>query len=96
VQPAAPRLTQQLAQLSTLLAGLDVEIRVEIISDNSTRVSIGRIGDLGVFSSRELSLRPGSYTIIGTRDGYRDVRRELRIEPGQRLAPLAIECTERI
>ena len=59
-------------------------------------MSITRVGDLGVFSSRELTLRPGSYTIIGTRDGFRDVRRELRIAPGQREAALTVECTERI
>jgi len=96
VQPAAPRLSQQLARLSTLLAELDVEIQVEIVSDNSTHVSIARVGDLGMFSSRELSLRPGNYTVIGTRVGYRDVRRELHVAPGQRLTSLAIECKEPI
>jgi tetratricopeptide (TPR) repeat protein len=96
LQPATPRLTAQLARLDELIAGFDVDTRVQITSDNSTRVSIPRIGDLGAFANRELLLRPGSYTVIGTREGYRDVRRELKIEPGQRNAALSVQCTERI
>ncbi len=96
IQPAVPRLTAQLSKLDELIAGFDVDTRVQITSDNSTRVSIPRVGELGVFDSRELLLRPGNYTVIGTRDGYRDVRRELKIEPGQRSAALSVQCTERI
>ena len=94
--PVTPRLQQQLEQLSVVLSTLDVETRVEITSDNTTQVSIARVGSLGVFNSRELGLRPGSYTVIGTRTGFRDVRRELRIEPGQRSLSLAVACTEPI
>jgi serine/threonine-protein kinase len=96
VLPASPRITAQLAGLDELVAGFAVDTRVQITSDNSTRVSINRVGDLGVFTSREVVLRPGSYTVIGTRQGYRDVRRELKIQPGQRSAALSVECTERI
>lgn len=96
IQPAVPRLTAQLSKLDELIAGFDVDTRVQITSDNSTRISIPRIGELGMFGSRELLLRPGNYTVIGTRDGYRDVRRELKIEPGQRSAALSVQCTERI
>jgi eukaryotic-like serine/threonine-protein kinase len=96
IQPAAPRLAAQLSRLDELIAGFDVDTRVQITSDNSTRISINRIGDLGTFDSRELMLRPGNYTVIGTREGYRDVRRELKIEPGQRSAALSLQCTERI
>ena len=92
----APLLDTQVARLETLLARLDIEARVEISSDNSTRVTIARIGDLGAFTSRELTLRPGKYTIIGTRTGFRDVRREFSIEPGQRELSLSVQCTERI
>jgi hypothetical protein len=96
VLPVAPRLDAQLARLDELIAGFDVDTRVQITSDNSTRISIPRVGDLGSFDTRELLLRPGSYTVIGTRDGYRDVRRELKIEPGQRDAALIVQCTEQI
>ena len=53
-------------------------------------------GALGAFRLRELDLKPGRYTVIGRRDGFRDVRMELDLAPGQRDAALSIQCTERI
>ncbi len=92
----APRLQQQLRQLQARLAQLAVEVRVAITSDNSTRVSLAPLGDLGSFSSRELQLAPGHYIAVGRRDGFRDVRYEFDIAPGQDPAALAVQCTERI
>jgi hypothetical protein len=71
-------------------------VRVAITSDNSTRVSVTQVGELGVFQARELSLPPGKYTFIGRRDGFRDVRLELSLAPGQRVTALSVQCTERI
>ena len=44
----------------------------------------------------ELDLPPGRYTVIGQREGFRDVRLELNLAPGQRDAALSVRCTERI
>jgi eukaryotic-like serine/threonine-protein kinase len=65
-------------------------------SDNSTQMSILRYGTLGSFVTRELTLPPGQYTVVGTREGYRDVRHELQLAPGQKLIELQVLCTERI
>jgi tetratricopeptide (TPR) repeat protein len=92
----SPRLQQQLQQLRTALDELAVQVRVAITSDNSTRVSLAPFGELGRFSSRELDLLPGHYTVIGRRDGFRDVRYEIEITPGQSTAALSVRCTERI
>jgi tetratricopeptide (TPR) repeat protein len=92
----SPRLQQQLQQLRAQLDQLAVEVRVAITSDNSTRVSLAPLGDLGNFSSRELKLPPGHYTLVGRRDGFRDVRHEFEIAPGQGAAALSVQCTERI
>jgi hypothetical protein len=92
----APRLQQQLQQLRSRLAQLAVEVHVAISSDNSTHVSLAPLGELGRFSSRELELPPGHYTLIGRRDGFRDVRHEFEIAPGQSTAALSVQCTERI
>ncbi len=93
---ASPLLTSKTERLATLLSLLDVEARVSISSDSLTRISIGRVGELGNFSTHELSLKPGRYTLLGKRSGYRDVRRELSIAPGQRSVSISIECSERI
>ena len=94
--PRSPRLTGQLQSLRQQLAALDAPVRVEIASDNSTRVSMAPVGDLGTFSLRALDLPPGQYVVIGRREGFRDVRQELSISPGQQRAAVSVQCTERI
>jgi tetratricopeptide (TPR) repeat protein len=93
--PAA-RLGVQLRELKARLDALTVKVRVQISSDNSTTVSVAPVGDLGVFTQRELELPPGEYAVIGRREGYRDVRRELNISPGQQQASVTVQCTETI
>ncbi|MEO8308381.1 MAG: protein kinase [Pseudomonadota bacterium] len=92
----APVLGAQVARVRELLTPYAIEAQVEISSDNSTRVFIGTVGDLGVFLSREVLLSPGKYTVVGTRAGFRDVRLELNVAPGQRRAALSVLCSERI
>ena len=41
-----------------------------------TEVTIFHVGRLGSFADRVLQLRPGAYTAVGRRDGYRDILRE--------------------
>jgi hypothetical protein len=94
--PHAARLTAQLGQLRQRLGALEARAHVAISSDNSTRVYVASVGELGNFMLHELELPPGQYTVIGRRDGYRDVRRELNIAPGQQQAALTVQCTERI
>jgi eukaryotic-like serine/threonine-protein kinase len=92
----APVLKAQVARVRGLLAPYAIPAQIQISSDNSTHIFIARVGDLGSFLSRELTLLPGRYTVIGTRAGFRDVRQELNISPGQRRAALSVQCTERI
>jgi len=94
--PRGTRLTEQLQQLRAQLPLLDAPARVQILSDNSTLVSVPAVGELGIFTQRELDLPPGQYTVIGRREGFRDVRRELNIAPGQQRVALTVQCTERI
>jgi serine/threonine protein kinase len=90
------RLGSQLRELRARLDALEVKVPVQISSDNSTQVFVGTVGELGVFTRRDLQLPPGQYTVIGRREGFRDVRRELTIMPGQQQASVSIQCTERI
>lgn len=94
--PQSRRLVSQTTQLRAALQALGVPVRVAISSDNSTEISLSPVGQLGAFRLRELDLAPGRYTVIGRRDGFRDVRVELNIVPGQQDATLSVQCTERI
>jgi tetratricopeptide (TPR) repeat protein len=91
-----PVLRQQVAKLSADLARFETPVRVAFESDMVTDVVVYRVGKLGVFDRRDLELLPGTYTVVGTRAGYRDVRRELTVMPGQATAPLMVRCEDPI
>ncbi len=71
-------------------------ISVELISDNKTEVVVFKVKRLGKFDRYELQLRPGPYTIVGTRDGFRDVRKTIQITHDSKLTSFSIECEESI
>jgi len=91
-----PVLSRQIKTLGEWLARADVPVPVSLQSDNVTQVTIYRVGALGVFQQRSLDLVPGSYTVVGTRPGYRDVRREISVMPGSAPAPIVIRCEDKI
>jgi eukaryotic-like serine/threonine-protein kinase len=91
-----PILQKQLATLKDWIARADVPVSVALQSDNVTQVTIYRVGELGTFAERSLELVPGSYTVVGTRPGYRDVRREIDVRPGAGSEPVVIRCEDRI
>jgi tetratricopeptide (TPR) repeat protein len=90
------RLGTQLRELKGRLDALEVKVPVQITSDGSTLVFVATVGELGTFAQRELELPPGQYTVIGRREGFRDVRRELTLLPGQQRTSISVQCTERI
>ena len=89
-------LRRQIDSLAKVLAVATTPIRVELVSDNLTEVTVYRVGRLGRFTERSLDLRPGTYTVVGSRAGYRDVRRRLTVSPHQSSKPLEVRCEEEI
>ena len=96
VPSPGPVLTQQVTTITGLLAAAETPVRVEFASDSQTEVTIYRVGKLGVFDRKDMELLPGRYTVVGTRTGFRDVRRELTVLPGRESAALVIRCEEQI
>jgi hypothetical protein len=86
----------QIERLKAQLAVAAQPVAVQFESDNQTTVVIYKVGNLGTFSSRSLELRPGPYVVVGTRDGYRDVRRNIRVDPAGNMPPVVIRCEEAI
>src|SRR5690606_41549400 len=91
-----PRLDGQVARLEELVAVATTPVRITLVSDGLTEVMLYRVGRLGTFTTHELELRPGNYTVVGSRDGYRDVRRTFTIVPGREPEPIRVICSERI
>jgi tetratricopeptide (TPR) repeat protein/predicted Ser/Thr protein kinase len=96
VQPSGPRLQGQIETLRNLVVRMESPIRVLLESDNKTEVTVYLVGRLGRFEAHELELRPGTYTVVGSRIGYRDVRLQLVVKPGEVPAPLMVRCKEKI
>ena len=91
-----PRLRRQIADTTALLAAAETPVEVAFASDNLTDVVIYRVGRLGTFDRKAMELLPGRYTVVGSRNGFRDVRREVTILPGRTVPEVVIRCEERI
>lgn len=93
---AGARLSAEAEKLRSLVQVAKTPVRVIIASDHLTQVAVYRIGKLGLFDLRELSLRPGTYTVVGSRDGYRDERLELVVKPGEEPIRVTVVCRVKI
>ena len=89
-------LARQLVELNRILALADTPVTVELRSDNLTLVTVYKVGELGYFTSKVLSLRPGNYVAVGRRDGYRDVRVEFFVDPDKAMEPVVVSSAEKI
>lgn len=95
ISPKGPKLASQIEKLNQLVQKIQIPVAVTIESDKNTEVEIYRVGKLGRFNTKELTLRPGNYTVVGWRNGYKDVRKKISVEPGKPLTATII-CTEKI
>ena len=91
-----PRLKSQISELNRLLKRANTPIKITLLSDNLTRVRVFRVSELEIFNVKQMTLRPGNYTVVGIREGYRDVRVEFRVAPEIRMTPIIIICEEKI
>ena len=91
-----PRLAGKIDRLQQLVAGARTPVPVTLHSDGLTSVAIYQVGRLGQFTRQQLDLRPGTYTAVGSRAGYRDVRRIFTVLPGRAPPALDIRCKELI
>ena len=96
MDPRGPRLKDQFEKLTELVGAAQTPVKIILESDGLTEVAVYKVGKLGRFTNRVLSLRPGTYTVVGTRDGYQDVRRQLTIKAGQDPARIVVICEAKI
>ncbi len=95
-EPQGSRLSRLTTELDALVAAARTTVTVTIESDGITDVAVYKVGRLGRFQSRELALRPGTYTITGAREGYKDVRHSLSVRPGSAALRVTVTCSEKI
>jgi len=95
--PAAePQLAAKIATLQSRVETARTPVTVTLHSDGDTEVVIYHVGRLGRFQVHQLQLRPGTYTAVGSRPGYRDVRAVFRVAPGAPPPAPVVRCEERV
>lgn len=93
---AGPRLSAQITEAQRILAIARTPVPVTLRSDGQTAVTVYKVARLGTFTEQQLALRPGTYTAVGTRRGFRDARREFTVTAGGLREPVTIACSEAI
>ena len=96
IEKIGARLESEKNELTRLLKRAATPLRLQLVSDGMTAVSVYKVGRFGTFFNRELQLRPGNYVAIGVRAGYRDVRVEFRVAPEIDIQPIVVSCEEAI
>ena len=96
VKQPGVKLQQQISEIESALKIALQPVSVTLVSDSQTDVTVYKVGHLGSFESHQLSLRPGTYALVGKRLGYRDVRKEFVVAHGAAPEPISITCTEKI
>jgi len=96
IDSPGPILQKQTMELAELIRTASTPAEIILRSDNETSVIIYRVGRLGKFLEKRLALLPGSYTVVGSRSGFRDVRLTLKVQAGDSPSVLEIRCEEPI
>lgn len=96
VKPRGQKLASQTQLLQETLTRAQQPVAIVLRSDNTTQVTLYKVGKLGNFSEHQVELTPGHYTAVGQRQGYRDVREEFTVESNAAELTIVIQCLDKI
>lgn len=101
ISKKGPRLSKQITAIEASLNNADVALKVSLVSDNLSDVSLKKEGartiSLGRFDRKNLSLKPGRYVISATRLGFRDERKEIELTPNSSgVLSFSIRCDQQL
>ena len=82
-------------QLEQQFVAWTVPVAVSIHSDNRTDILMRPGRKLGKLREAELKVFPGRYTLIGRRQGFREKRVDISIQPGSEPISVELVCDER-
>lgn len=96
VPESEPQLASKIEKLGESIRLAEMPVTLLLQSDNQTDITIYRVGRLGKFQEKKVTLKPGSYTVTGFCPGYRDVRKVIKLTPGSGETSLLLRCEELI
>ena len=89
------RLQRQIVSATATIDYATTPVTIQMNSDGLTDITVLRVQRLGLIQQQVLTLRPGTYTAVGMRNGFRDVRIQFEVKPGQ-LNAIDVRCVEAI
>ena len=90
------KIEQAALTLKELLYLAKQPISITLQSDNKTDIAIYKVGKFGKFERLEIELKPGKYTIVGSRSGFRDVRKVITVLADMTDKTIDVRCDESI
>lgn len=91
-----PKLSAKISALSLAVNNAKKIINVTLFSDNMTDIAIYHVGRLGKFNQKRIDLRPGNYTIVAQKPGYRNTRIEIVLNHKKNKQNFTILCKDPI
>ena len=92
----SPSLHDKTTKLQELLRAYSKKIKVTVISNGFTDVSVRGVGKVGLINEKVIDLKPGTYTFEGKRIGYRSKLIQVDIPPNLGGIVVKISSDERI
>ena len=89
------RVGDKLARLNEMSRRWTTPVKISLSSDGYTTVILRPGKSLGRFRTQTVQLMPGAYELIGRRDGFREVRRSLLLNPNSETSTVEIKASER-
>ena len=89
------RIGEKLTRLTEMSRRWNTPVVINLNSDGYTNVILRPGRNLGRFHAQTFQLMPGEYELIGRRDGFREVRQALRLDPNDEPKTVEIKASER-
>lgn len=89
-------LHSQIRTLSTLVKNALTTVKIVLRSDNATEIEIYHVGRFRPFLEKPITLKPGTYTVVGRKSGFKDVRLSITITAEMNMPVFVIRCEEQI
>ena len=90
------KLLTQITALEQIVDNINQPRPVTITSDNDTYIKVLGVGLVGEVKSKIIQLKPGTYRIEGSREGYRSTIQEIVISPSATDLSVHVVCTEKV
>lgn len=90
------KLLTQITALEGIVDKINQPRPVTITSDNDTYIKVLGVGVVGEIKRKTIQLKPGTYRVEGSREGYRSTIKEIVVSPSDNNSPVHIVCTEKV